>query len=137
MAKRKARNQTGSLTPNHGKSRINLIPLCAGGVQHVVGKLLTKATTLVEISFRSKVCTKSYSPTRLRDSHLWQFQDSHLGVLRQKAIRMPLPRSGADRVNPLRGGRQQPHQSLEKLRKYKGGSKRHEMVASPFPKIRL
>jgi hypothetical protein len=26
-------------------------------------------------------------------------------------------------MNPLRGGRQQPHQSLEKLKKYKGGSK--------------
>jgi hypothetical protein len=39
------------------------------------------------------------------------------------------------RVNPLRGGRQQPLQSLEKSRKYKGGSKRHEMAASPSPKI--
>ncbi len=39
------------------------------------------------------------------------------------------------RVNPLWGGRQQPLQSLEKLRKYKGGSKRHEMAASPSPKI--
>jgi hypothetical protein len=40
------------------------------------------------------------------------------------------------RVNPLRGGRQQPHQSLKKLRKYKGGSRRHEMAASPSPKMR-
>jgi hypothetical protein len=39
------------------------------------------------------------------------------------------------RVNPLRGGRQHPLQSLEKLRKYKGGSKRHEMAVSPSPKI--
>jgi hypothetical protein len=29
--------------------------------------------------------------------------------------------SQGERVNPLRGGRQHPHQSLEKLRKYKGG----------------
>jgi hypothetical protein len=35
MAKRKARSQTRSLTPNHGKSGIDLIPLHAGGVRHV------------------------------------------------------------------------------------------------------
>jgi hypothetical protein len=40
------------------------------------------------------------------------------------------------RVNPLRGGRQQPHQSLENLRKYKGGSRRQEMATSPSPKMR-
>jgi hypothetical protein len=39
------------------------------------------------------------------------------------------------RVNPIRGGRQQPLQSLEKLRKYKGGRRRHEVAASPSPKI--
>jgi hypothetical protein len=33
---------------------------------------------------------------------------------------------GERRVNPLRGGGQKPLQSLEKLRKYKGGSKRHD-----------
>jgi hypothetical protein len=47
MAKRKAGTQIGSLTPDHGKSRIDSIPLRAGGVQHVVGKLSTRATTLV------------------------------------------------------------------------------------------
>ncbi len=40
------------------------------------------------------------------------------------------------RVKPLRGGRQQPLQSLEKLIKYKGGNMRHEMAALPSPKIR-
>ncbi|CAK9230015.1 unnamed protein product [Sphagnum jensenii] len=44
--------------------------------------------------------------------------------------------AGCRKVNPLRGGRQQPHQSLEKLRKYKGGSRRQEMAASPSPKMR-
>jgi hypothetical protein len=43
--------------------------------------------------------------------------------------------SGCCRVNPLRGGRQQRLQSLEKLRKYKGWSRRHEMATSPSPKI--
>jgi hypothetical protein len=47
MAKRKAGSQTGSLTSDHGKSGIDPIPLRAGGVQHVVGKLSTRATTLV------------------------------------------------------------------------------------------
>jgi hypothetical protein len=47
MAKRKAGSQTSNLTPDHGKSGINPIPLHVGGVQHVVGKLLTRATTLV------------------------------------------------------------------------------------------
>ncbi len=42
MAKRKARSQT-----DHEKSRINLTPVHAGGVQHVVGKLSTRATNLV------------------------------------------------------------------------------------------
>jgi hypothetical protein len=47
MAKRKAKSQIGSLTPDHGKSGIDPIPLRAGGVQHVVGKLSIRATTLV------------------------------------------------------------------------------------------
>jgi hypothetical protein len=47
MAKKKAWSQIGNLTPDHGKSKIDLIPLCTGGVQHVVEKLPMKATTLV------------------------------------------------------------------------------------------
>jgi hypothetical protein len=47
MAKRKVRNQIGNLTPDHGKSGIDLIPLRASGVRHAVGKLSTRATTLV------------------------------------------------------------------------------------------
>jgi hypothetical protein len=45
--KERVGNQTGSLTPDHGKSRIDLISLCAGGAQHTVGKLLTRTTTSV------------------------------------------------------------------------------------------
>jgi hypothetical protein len=47
MAKRRAGNQTVSLTPNHKKSGINLIYLFAEGVWHTIGKLSTKATTLL------------------------------------------------------------------------------------------
>jgi hypothetical protein len=85
--------QTDSLTPDHRKSGIDLIPLCAGYLRHVVGKISTMDTTLVWTSSWSKVCIKSYSPAKLQDSHPWQFQDSHLG---QKTIQMSLPWSGAE-----------------------------------------
>jgi hypothetical protein len=45
MAKRKVGSQTGSLIPDHKKLGINLTPVRAGGVQHNVGKLSTRATT--------------------------------------------------------------------------------------------
>jgi hypothetical protein len=47
MTKRKVGSQTGNLTPDHGKSGIDLIPMRAGGVRHVVEKFSTRATTLV------------------------------------------------------------------------------------------
>jgi hypothetical protein len=96
MAKRKAGSQTDNLTPDHGKSGIDSIPLRSGGVRHAVGKLLTRATTLVQTSSRSEVCTRSYSLAKLWDSQPWWFQDSHLGVPGQKAIWMPLLWSGAE-----------------------------------------
>jgi hypothetical protein len=76
MAKRKVGSQIGSLTPDHGNSGIDPIPLCAGGVQHAVGKLSTRATTLVQTLSQSKVCTRSYSPAKLQDSQPWRFWDS-------------------------------------------------------------
>ncbi len=39
------------------------------------------------------------------------------------------------RKNPSRGGRQQPHQTLEKFKKYKGGKKHHTMVTQSAPKM--
>jgi hypothetical protein len=83
---------------DHGKSGIDPIPLRAGGMQHVFGKLLTRATTLVQTSSQSEVCTRSYSPAKLQDSQPWRFRDSHLGVPGQKAIWMPLLRSGAEYI---------------------------------------
>ncbi len=47
MAKRKTGSQIDSLTPDHKKSRIDPIPLWVSGVQHAVGKLSMRATTLV------------------------------------------------------------------------------------------
>jgi hypothetical protein len=55
MAKRKARNQFGSLILDHKKSGINPTPVPAGGMEHAVGKLLMRATTLLETSSLSKV----------------------------------------------------------------------------------
>jgi hypothetical protein len=47
MAKRRAWSQIVNLTPNQKKSRIDPIYLAADNVQHIVGKLLTRATTLL------------------------------------------------------------------------------------------
>jgi hypothetical protein len=47
MAKGKAGNQIGSLTPDHKKSGIDPISVCADGMQYIVGKLSTRATTLL------------------------------------------------------------------------------------------
>jgi hypothetical protein len=53
-----------------------------------LGKLLTRATTLLQTASQSEVCTRSYAPPKLRESQLWEFRDSHLEVSRQKAIWM-------------------------------------------------
>jgi hypothetical protein len=47
MAKRKVGSQTGNLTPDQKKSGIDLIYLAAENVPHTVGKLSTRATTLL------------------------------------------------------------------------------------------
>jgi hypothetical protein len=47
MAKRKAESQTGSLTLDHWKSGIDPTLVCAGGMQHTVGKLSRRATILL------------------------------------------------------------------------------------------
>jgi hypothetical protein len=47
MVKRRAMSQTGSLTPDHKKSRIDPTPGCAEGVRHTVGKLLRKDTSFL------------------------------------------------------------------------------------------
>jgi hypothetical protein len=47
MAKRKARSQTGNLTPDEKKSGIDPIYLAADDMRHTLEKLLTRATTLL------------------------------------------------------------------------------------------
>jgi hypothetical protein len=88
MTKRKAGSQTGNLTPNHQKLGINPTSVCASGMRHTDGKFLTRATTLLETSLRSEVYIGSYVLSKLRESQLLEFWDSHLGVLGQKAIWM-------------------------------------------------
>jgi hypothetical protein len=88
MGKRRAGSQTGSLTPNHQKSGIDQLPTCDGEVRYGVGKLSTRATTLVETSFGSEVEARSYDRPKSRESKPGQFRDFTLGVPRQKAIRM-------------------------------------------------
>jgi hypothetical protein len=47
MAKKRVENQTTSLTPDHKKLGIDPICLVAKGMQHIIGKLLTRATILL------------------------------------------------------------------------------------------
>jgi hypothetical protein len=68
-----------------------MIPLCAGGVPHTIGKFLTTTITLLHTSPQSKVCTQSYGTPKSRESQLWEFQDSHLGVLGQNDIWVLVP----------------------------------------------
>jgi hypothetical protein len=53
MAKRKVGSQTGNLLLE--VLGIDAIPVRVGGVQHTVGKLLTKVTTLLQTSDGDKV----------------------------------------------------------------------------------
>jgi len=88
MAERKVNSQIGNLTPDHYNSGIDLISLRANGVQHTIEKLLTRIATLLWTSSQSEVYAQSYGAPKLQESQLWQFQDSHLGVLGQNAIWM-------------------------------------------------
>ncbi len=47
-------------------------------MQHIVGKLLTRATTLLQTSSQLEVCTQNYGAPKLQESQLWQFRDSSL-----------------------------------------------------------
>jgi len=65
---------------------IALITLRVGGLHHIVGKLSIRATTFLQTSSQLEVYTQSYGPLKLQKSQLWEFRDSHLGVLRQNDI---------------------------------------------------
>jgi len=47
MVERRAGSQIGSLTPDHKKSGIDPIPVCANGMQHIVGNLSRRATSFL------------------------------------------------------------------------------------------
>jgi hypothetical protein len=87
MVKRRAGSQIGSLTPNHKKKGINPIPVCAGGVRHIVGKLSRRATSSLLTLSQSEVGARSYECPKSRESKPGQFWDSTLGVSGQRAIR--------------------------------------------------
>jgi len=85
MAKRRAGSQTGSLTPDHKKLGIDPIYLVADNVPHTVGKLSTRATTLLQTAIRSEVCSQSYGAPKLWESRLAGFRDSHSRVPGEKS----------------------------------------------------
>jgi hypothetical protein len=85
MAKRRAESQIVNLTPDHKKSRINPIYLAAGGMPHIVAKLSTRATTLLQIALQSEVYSQSYGAPKSQESQLAGFRDSHSKVLGEKS----------------------------------------------------
>jgi len=68
MGKRRAGSQTGSLTPDHLKSGIDLFPTSDLSVRHGVGKISTRATTLVQTSSRFNSVVGSYGGSKFRES---------------------------------------------------------------------
>ncbi len=68
MGKRRAESHIGSLTPDLKKSGIDLFPTSATGVRHGVGKLSTRATSLVQSSSQSEFGAKSYERPKSRES---------------------------------------------------------------------
>jgi hypothetical protein len=85
MAKRRAGSRITNLTPDQKKSGIDPIYLAADDVPHTVGKLSTRATTLLQTVLRFEVCSQSYRAPKSRESRLVRFQDSHAGVPGEKS----------------------------------------------------
>jgi hypothetical protein len=67
------------------KSGIDPIYLFAEGMQHIVEKLSTRVTTLLQTTSRSKVFSQSYGVPKSRESPLTQFRDSHSRVSGKKS----------------------------------------------------
>jgi hypothetical protein len=55
-----------------------------------------RVTTLLQTSSQSEVCTQSYGAPKLWESQLWEFQDSHLGILGQNDIWVLVSWSGIE-----------------------------------------
>jgi len=95
MVERRVGSQIASLTPDHKKSRIDPIPVFAGGVRHTVGKLLRRDTSLLQTSSQFEVWAGSYELPKSQESKPRQFWDSSLGVPGIKAIWMQVRQNNA------------------------------------------
>jgi hypothetical protein len=71
MAKRRAESQTASLTPDHKKSGIDPIYLATGGVPHIVGKLLMRATNFLR-PHRDQRSARKVMGLQSRESPIWR-----------------------------------------------------------------
>ncbi len=54
-------------------------------MRHTVGKLSTRATTLLQTALRSEVCSQSYGASKSRESRRARFRDSRAGVPGEKS----------------------------------------------------
>jgi len=70
MAERRDGSQIANLTPDQKKLGIDPIYLAVEGVQHTIGKLSMRATTLHQTALQSEVCLQSYGAPKSRESHL-------------------------------------------------------------------
>jgi hypothetical protein len=113
MGKRRGGSQTGGLTPDHKKLRIDPILTCVGAVQHGIGKPLKRATRLVKSSSRSKIGARSCDGPKSQESKPGQFRDSFGTSLWESRDKEPLGhgRGGATQ-KILYGGRWWPPPSL-------------------------
>ncbi len=98
MVERRVGSQIGNLILDHKKSGIDPTPVCADEVQHTIGKILRRATSLLQTSSQSKVWAGSYELPKSRESKPRQFRDSSLGVPGIKAICMRVRRSNAENI---------------------------------------
>jgi hypothetical protein len=106
MVERRAGSQIGSLTPDHKKSGIDPIPMCAGGVRHTVGKLSRRATSSLETLSQSEVGARSYECPKSQESKPGQFRDSFRTPLYESRDKEPFGRGrGGVTQRILYGGR--------------------------------
>jgi hypothetical protein len=73
-------SRIANLTLDQKKSGMDSIYLAADNVPHTVGKLLTRATTLLQTTLWSEVCSRSYGAPKSQESRLAGFRDSHARV---------------------------------------------------------
>jgi hypothetical protein len=53
---------------------------------HILLEISTRAIIFLPTSYQSEVCTQSYGSPKSRESQLWEFRDSPLGIPRQNDI---------------------------------------------------